>query len=68
MSGNRQEYLDIISIVSHLARSDGDVADSEKKVLMTLKVFGPKWPMNFTGIPNGKPYLDIIMTVVTDRF
>ena len=36
MSVNRQEYLDIISIVSHLARSDGDVADSEKKVLMTL--------------------------------
>ena len=36
MSVNRQEYLDIISIVSHLARSDGDIADSEKKVLMTL--------------------------------
>ena len=36
MSVNRQEYLDIISIVSHLASSDGDVADSEKKVLMTL--------------------------------
>ena len=36
MSVNRQEYLDIISIVSHLSRSDGDVADSEKKVLMTL--------------------------------
>ena len=36
MSVNRQEYLEIISIVSHLARSDGDVADSEKKVLMTL--------------------------------
>jgi len=31
MSVNRQEYLDIISIVSHLARSDGDIADSEKK-------------------------------------
>ena len=38
MSVNRQEYLDIISIVSHLARSDGDIADSEKKVLMTLFV------------------------------
>ena len=36
MSVNRQEYLDIISIVSHLARSDGYIADSEKKVLMTL--------------------------------
>jgi tellurite resistance protein len=36
MSIYRQEYLDIISIVSHLARSDGDIADSEKKVLMTL--------------------------------
>ena len=36
MSVNRQEYLGIISIVSHLARSDGDIADSEKKVLMTL--------------------------------
>ena len=36
MSVNRQEYLDIISIVSHLARSGGDIADSEKKVLMTL--------------------------------
>ncbi|MGA0887484.1 MAG: TerB family tellurite resistance protein [bacterium] len=36
MSVNRQEYLDIISIVSHLARSDGDIADSEKKVLLTL--------------------------------
>ena len=36
MSVNRQEYLDIISIVSHHARSDGDVADSEKKELMTL--------------------------------
>jgi len=36
MSVNRQEYLDIISSVSHLARSDGDIADSEKKVLMTL--------------------------------
>jgi len=36
MSVNRQEYLDIISIVSHLARSDGDIADSEKKVLMAL--------------------------------
>ena len=36
MSVNRQEYLDIISIVSHLVRPDGDVADSEKKVLITL--------------------------------
>lgn len=36
MSVNRQEYLDIIAIVSHLARSDGQMHDSEKKVLMTL--------------------------------
>jgi tellurite resistance protein len=36
MSVNRQEFLDIIAIVSHLARADGKMAEPEKKVLMTL--------------------------------
>ena len=36
MSVQRQEFLDIISIVSHLALSDGEMAPPEKKILFTL--------------------------------